>query len=400
MNVVNTVKDKARRHRERHRSLGYQYVFADSVRFVNASDWDLLAQNGSIFLSRKYLDAIEQCSPENTAQRYALAYAGDQPLVLLACQIADISGEQIRQPGSKVEEKLMSQYQERVLVCGNLVSSGLHGILFAEQVDDEQGWRIVAEMLYKIRRSEKLSGEIDFVLIKDIKGEQIDLSSVIERFSFRRIQTDPDMVLALDPDLSDFNGYLQQLNTKYRNRIKKVIKNLEKGGFSSEVLKVDDAVDRQIHALYMNVERRSPTRLATLPMGYFAALAKNLGEAFVCHGIFREGVLVGFISVIHDGDESVAYYVGFDYEVNGQHPIYFRLLQLVIESAINAGSSKVLFGRSALEPKANLGAEPVDTFVWARHRVPVVNYFVRQLFRNLLFDQAPVRNVKKKPRQN
>ena len=106
--------------------------------------------------------------------------------------------------------------------------------------------------------------------------------------------------------------------------------------------------------------------------------------------------MVGFVSVIKDGKDAVAYYVGLDYNVNKKLPIYFRLLQLVIDVAINWSCEKVLFGRTALEPKANLGAEPVEEFIWARHRVPVVNFMVRKLFRNMPFDIAPERSVKKK----
>jgi len=33
--------------------------------------------------------------------------------------------------------------------------------------------------------------------------------------------------------------------------------------------------------------------------------------------------------------------------------------------------------------------------VWARHRVPVVTFFVRKVFRNVPFDDAPERNAMK-----
>ncbi|NVJ51520.1 MAG: GNAT family N-acetyltransferase, partial [Gammaproteobacteria bacterium] len=83
-------------------------------------------------------------------------------------------------------------------------------------------------------------------------------------------------------------------------------------------------------------------------------------------------------------------------EVNKTFPLYFRLLQLVIEQAIDWQLTSVSFGRTALEPKANLGALPVETFVWARHRLSMVNFFIRKLFRNIPFEDAPERNARKK----
>ncbi|TDR20506.1 GNAT family N-acetyltransferase [Marinicella litoralis] len=397
MNIIDQVKDKLHRHQERHSESGYRFVFADSIAFINANDWDWVAKHHSVFLSRRYLAAIEGCSPENTEQRYAMAYnQQNQPVVIVACQVAQIGGEQLTQESGKLTEKIRKSYQERVLVCGNLVSSGLHGVGFALNFDPEKAWRIAAEILYKIRRAEKLSGKIDFVMIKDIKKPLLKPSEVLERYSYRRIQTDPDMVLELGDAVSTFDDYLALLTTKYRGRIKKIIKTLEQAELRCEKLMLDESSDDKVHGLYLQVEAKSATRMATLPKGYFLALQQALGEDFCCYGITSSEGLVGFVSVVKDGKEAVAYYVGLDYQVNQKLPIYFRLLQLVVETAIDWGCEKVLFGRTALEPKASLGAEPVEEFVWARHRVPVVNFMIRKLFRNVPFDIAPERSVKKK----
>ncbi len=396
MNIINKARDKVQRHNERHSILDYQYAFADSVDFINADHWDTICEKETLFLSRDYLKTIEEFSPENTSQRYAIAYSKGIPVLILACQLADITGERLTKPEEGITKKLTSNYKERLLVCGNLVSSGLHGVAFSEQIDEETGWRIVVEILYKIRRAEKISGKINFAMIKDLKGKQLDASKAVERFSYRKIQTDPDMVLDLGEGVSSFDDYLTLLNSKYRSRIKKIKKTIEQSGFTCEKLIVDEATDQKIHELYLQVEQRSKTRLATLPKGYFRGLSDNLGDNFACYGILNGKEILGFISVIKDRDSAIAYYVGFNYQENEKSPLYFRLLQLVIDAAIEMKCTKVHFGRSALEPKANLGALPVDTYVWARHRVPVVNFFVRKIFRNIPFDDAPERSAIKK----
>lgn len=396
MNIIDKAKEKLQRHYERHSELGYQYAFSDSIEFIKQNHWDLIAKHQSIFLSREYLKSIEAYSPENTRQCYAIAYSDGEPVLIFVCQLADISGEQISAPEKGLAKSLARSYKERVIVCGNLVSSGLHGVGFAESLDEEAGWTIVAEILYKIRRAEKLKGEINFALVKDLKGDSVDRSKVMERFSYRKIQTDPDMVLELGDGVKSFDDYLQLLSSKYRSRVKTVIKDIDKAGLETRKLDITDEVDSRIHSLYLNVENRAKTRLSTLPKGYFKGLAENLGDKFSCYGLMREEDIIGFISIIKDGDSAIAYYVGFEYEENDKSPVYFRLLQLVIVAAIEMGCTKISFGRSALEPKANLGAKPVDVYVWARHRVPVVNFFVRKLFRNIPFDEAPDRNSLKR----
>jgi hypothetical protein len=54
------------------------------------------------------------------------------------------------------------------------------------------------------------------------------------------------------------------------------------------------------------------------------------------------------------------------------------------------------FGRTALEPKARLGALPQPITVWMRHRQPVMNLFVRNLLRVIPHEEAPERNPFKK----
>lgn len=395
MNLFDKAKEKLQRHTQRHTALDFQYAFADCIDFLNGSHWDEVAVDKTIFLSREYLSAIEQYPPENTRQRYAIAYSMGKPVLILACQLADISGDRLASPEGGVAKVLSKQYKERVIVCGNLVSSGLHGVAFSKQINEDAAWRIAAEILYKIRRAEKLAGVVNFSIIKDIKGDQTEVAKTLERYSYRKIQTDPDMVLQLAAGVQTFDDYLAMLSSKYRNRIKKIQAGIEQAGLVCKKLIVDEACDEEIHKLYLNVESRAKTRLATLPKGYFKGLADNLGDRFACYGIQKGETIIGFVTVLKDSNIAVAYYVGFDYQQNEQQPIYFRLLQLVIECAINMQCSEVHFGRSALEPKANLGAKPVETYVWARHRVPVVNYFVRKLFRNVPFDEAPERSAMK-----
>ncbi|MCW8875767.1 MAG: GNAT family N-acetyltransferase [Kangiellaceae bacterium] len=395
MKVINRLKDKVKRHKERSTPLGFKYVLADSIGFVNQGDWQIVAAQGSVFMSQDYLATIEKFSPANTEQRYAIAYSGNKPVVVIACQIAEITGLNFIHSCNEVKEKVAASYKERMIVCGNLVSSGLHGVAFDKSVDLETAWRVVAEVTYRLRKAEHLNGAVDFAMIKDIKGEQLAHSSVVERYSYRKIKTDPDMVLTLDKSINDFDDYLAMLTSKYRSKVKKIAKAVEKNGYRCEQVEVTQEIDRKLYQLYLNVENKSTTRLATLPEGYFCGLAESLGDKFVCFVIQNDEAIVGFISIIIDGDKAIAYYVGVDYEINKQMPVYFRLLQLVIECAIERGLKTISFGRTALEPKANLGAKPVDAYVWARHRVPVVNFMLRQLFGHIPYEEAPERSVVK-----
>ena len=73
-------------------------------------------------------------------------------------------------------------------------------------------------------------------------------------------------------------------------------------------------------------------------------------------------------------------------------PIYFRLLQTVIEDAIELGCERLSLGRTALEPKARLGAKAEPMSVWIRHRIPAMNLVVRGLLQTISHEEAPERS--------
>ena len=89
----------------------------------------------------------------------------------------------------------------------------------------------------------------------------------------------------------------------------------------------------------------------------------------------------------------MGYYIGFDRETNATAPIYFRLLQAVVDHAIQLGCSRLSLGRTALEPKARLGARPEPMSIWIRHRIPMLNVLVRALLHTISHhDEPPERN--------
>jgi hypothetical protein len=50
-------------------------------------------------------------------------------------------------------------------------------------------------------------------------------------------------------------------------------------------------------------------------------------------------------------------------------------------------------GRTALEPKAALGAKPEPMTVWLRHRLPALNWLLRGMLGAVPHNEAPERNL-------
>lgn len=121
--------------------------------------------------------------------------------------------------------------------------------------------------------------------------------------------------------------------------------------------------------------------LVTLNPHYLPALALEFGDQFVTSALrANDGRLVGFVTTMRDGEGAIAYYIGFDRQLaSAGVPLYLRLLQAVVEDAIAMRASCISFGRTALDPKARLGAAPRPIRCFVAHRIEPLNVAVRAL---------------------
>ena len=382
-------------HKERHRPTGFDFAIADSVDYLDGAAWDGLAAGASIFLQRPFLRNLEKHSPGNVKPRAALIFKGRTPVAAVAMQSVGITASNLVRAGEKIPSAL-KKLEARVIVCGNLLSWGQHAVAFAPGVDQAEVWPGVAEALYRVRRAEHLSGKADFVMIKDLRVDD-DAASALERFSYGAVETDPNMVLEIPASWRTFEDYLASLHSKYRKNALKVGKDLEAAGCRLEPLTDLTKDAARLHELYLEVHDAAAVRPVTIAPTYLAGLAETFGANFRCTVARRGGEILGFVTTLKDGDEAIGYYIGFDRTKKAELPLYFGLLQATIADAIALGCRRLSLGRTALEPKAKLGALPVRTRIWLRHSASPLNLLVGGLLGAVPHGEAPDRNPFKGP---
>jgi hypothetical protein len=394
--LVTKARTLREQHNERHRPSGFGFALADSIEYLSAAHWDSVTSRDSLFFSRRYLGVLEDAGPENLRPRYALIFHGSQPVCAVAAQSVTVSIARLRKtPAKSKAGARLERFDEKMLVCGNLLSWGMHGICFAPNQDVTLLWPAVAEAIYRLRRADKLSGDTDFVMVKDITNAHASGAAALSRFSYRELETEPNMVLEISPQWRTYEDYLASLTSKYRKQAKQIEKEVMAAGC---VVQETDAeyvarYAEQLHALYMQTHRNARVRLVTLPTTFLPTLAARLGDDMMFTVLRRDEQLLGFVTTVRDGETAVGYYIGFDRKANADFPIYFRLLQAVVDHAIKLKCRRLSLGRTALEPKARLGARPDPLRIWIRHRVPMLNVVVRGLLHTIAdHDEAPERN--------
>ena len=219
------------RHRDRHRPTGFGFAFADRIAYLDPLRWDAVTAQASIFLRRDVLQVIEQHGPGNIQPRYAIIFREDKAVAVLAAQIVTVTGKRLRREPQAAKSHSSSGLlrrvltpavnvvtaglRERMVVAGNLLSWGFHGVGFVPGEVPEKLWPEVAEALYRIRRAERLTGQANLVMVKDVTPAQTGLEA-LHRFSYRPMETEPNMVLRLDPAWRNYEHYLAALDAKYR----------------------------------------------------------------------------------------------------------------------------------------------------------------------------------------
>lgn len=406
LNKARALRDSlAEKRSERKRLRGpadLRYAIADTLAMLDAGAWDTLTADAGFFMSRAYLAALEPVLPVNITPRYALIFGEDgKPAAVVYMQIAEISVAQARPQNSKIGEgrlnKLAARATQRVLTCGNLLAYGQHGVAFAPGVDVDLAWHGVAEVLYRVREADKLRGSTHFVLIKDIHEPYTKAASSLKNLSYRYVETEPNMVLALGDKWKSYDDYLASLASKYRSSVRNaVFKRIDEAGCTVELLSEVAAHGPRIHALYQSVQANADFRPYLLRAEYFPALQRMAGSRLRCSVIKRGDALLGFLMTLADGDTAIVYHIGFDREAAADLPVYLRLLHEGIADALALGCKQVSFGRTALDPKAALGAKPEKYGVLLRHRQPVLNKLIKRLLLSIEHEEAPERNPFKK----
>ena len=394
---LNKLVSKARNlrdhHRERHRPSGFAFALADSIDFLDQTHWNKVTSHNSLFLSRRYLRVLENAGPDNLRQCYAMIFRDKEPVAAIAAQIVTVSVARLRSKSAK--EIPLDKLEEKMLVCGNLLSWGMHGISFAPNVDHEPLWPAVAEAIYRLRRVDKLFGDTAVVMVKDIPDAYASSATALSRFSYRELETEPNMVLEISPKWKSYDDYLASLTSKYRKQSKQIEKEVDAAGCTvTEIKSPEIAKDaEQLHALYLQTHKNARLRLVTLPVAFLPTLAQQLGDDMRFTILKQGDTLLEFVTTAKDGETAVGYYIGFDRKANADIPIYFRLLQSVIGHAIALGCKRLSLGRTALEPKARLGARPDPMRIWIRHRIPMLNLIVRGLLHTIDdHEEPPERN--------
>ncbi len=363
----------------------YSFTIFSKASTIPEDKWNLCLNNSNLFLTVKYLTAIEQLHEDSMYFRYIMVFKKEQPILVSYFQIndftADVFGElvagqlqEIQSKRAKLFEHYLDHHKSKVVfrlvTCGNNFISGEHAFSHSTAVSKKVAFQIMDKVIEVVGKSEKLRGRISATVVKDFE-EHTAVKRPLFNDKFVEFSVEPNMVITIPQGVNSINDYLQLFSKKYRNRAKSIFKcsdGVEKRELTYEEIKKYNA---RIYELYEQVFARAKFKLVKLSYDYFAEMKRKMPEQFEVHGYFKEGKLVAFKSAFILEDCIEAHFIGFDYAMNKDLECYQNLLYDFIELSIEKKKSILQLGRTASEIKSTVGAkaEPLVCYVKPQNTV-------------------------------
>ena len=128
------------------------------------------------------------------------------------------------------------------------------------------------------------------------------------------------------------------------------------------------------------------TQLPNLPVPlthHFRVFKESLQDNFLFYGYFFEGKLVGFNTLIKNGNALDTYFLGYDESLQREKMLYLNMLYDMIAYSINKGYTEVILARTALEIKSSVGAVPEKMYGYIEHSIPFLNKHMDSIFKYL-----------------
>jgi len=366
-----------------------RYSFFRSIEAAG-QDWDTAAPAHDIFLQRKYLAILEANPPQGMRFGYIVFYKGDAPIGVALCQIKYFKGDDnIADLDVSAKDPCffngLAKWFKRwvagkaagdILICGNMLLTGEHGYYFDYQkIKPLAAVEILEKALDDVVEIMGREGvKMPVILVKDIAPEHREQGQDLVKKGFVEFDIQPNMVLPLH--FPDFDGYLSAMSTKYRTRAKRAFKKLDGGVEKRELTLVE--IQRElprIFSLYKEVAKNAGFNMVDLNEHYLLALKRDLPEHFKMFAYYLDGRMEAFYTIIQNGDELEAHFLGYDKAHNHDRQLYLNILYDIVRFGIESGCHCVVFARTALEIKSSVGATAHDLYCYLRHQNSIANRF-------------------------
>lgn len=365
------------------------YNFTERLE-ADAAAWDSVVTDNS-YWSSDYMNTLNEVPPSGVKSHFCLVTHEGKPVakflfqyltIRLSESFGDPSGEQKKQSFFKalIKKIILPFLNFKIVVNGNLLLSGSYGFKYKAGLNFQTKQSIFDQAIkayqeYLKANNLKASG----ILLKDLDNPNHTLDIYLSEQDYTHFKVQPKMKFEVPADWSTMDDYKAALKSKYRiryNKTKKSLANIEKRRLSSsDIAKYKD----DMYQLYLQTVGKAGFNLFLLDQDYFLNLTNKMPDRFVVDGLFDGDKMVAFFTLMDNGEEYDAHYLGYNLELNHQYKLYHNMLFFMVEDAIVGNKKRLHMSRTALEIKSSVGTVPEEVQLYAKYFSKIGNWFLPRI---------------------
>jgi hypothetical protein len=347
-------------------------------------NWNIVIGQQNIMLSEEYFRVLEESKPMNMKYCFVGFFSDENLIGGALFQYLSFIEHKSFQKGEvlcSIRNFLTRQLSKDVMILGNNMLTGQNGFYFDTlKIPTEKAILLLNKASQNVQA---ILGKTSLIIYKDYQKSFLKNFEDEKFKSFYRFSVQPNMILNIKPDWIYFEDYSNDLSKKYRTRLKSAKKKID--GIQKLELDIQSIKKHQneMNILYQNVAENAPFNTFFLTEKHFESMKQNLKENFKVFGYFFNEKLIGFYTLILNNNDIDTYFLGYDKAIQKEKQIYLNMLFDMTEFGISNQFKRIVFGRTALEIKSTIGAEPVEIFGLIKHNNKAINPFMEKIFTSL-----------------
>lgn len=348
-------------------------------------EWNHLGAT-NIFLSKDYLEVLETSSPKNMLCHYIALFAEHRLVGVALTQFLDLNqlesfGERDQYLKTYVRNFIFKNFASHVLFIGNNMLTGQNAFVFSKNVVIEEAIKTLHAAAKELKSQLRLQGKkIHLTSFKDFNEREINYFQISQYQKNYIFTTQPNMLFSVNKQWNSEHDYVDALIKKYRDQYKRARKKIQ--SLDKKKMNLEDIIthEEEINKLYLYVAKNAPFNTFFLAKNHFRIFKEKLKDRFLFYGYFENGKLIGFNTLVKNGNTLDTYFLGYDNAVQKEKMLYLNMLYDMIGYAINKKYDNIVFGRTALEIKSAVGAKPIKMFGLIEHSNRILNSKMSVIF--------------------
>lgn len=348
-------------------------------------NWNHLAVD-NVFLSKEYLSILEKSAPNNMDCHFIGLFKDVELIGIALSQFLDLNkmesfGERDQCIKTAVRNVVFKNFCSHILIVGNNMLTGQNAYSFSDKIDKIQVLKSLKNASEKLKIIfEKKGLKVHVTTFKDFEMEDTAGFQQAGFQNYFQYSTQPNMLFDIPSHWNSEQDYINALTKKYRDQYKRARKKAE--GIKKTKMHLEDIIKHEetIYDLYHHVAKNAHFNTFFLPKNHFRTFKETLKDKFLFYGYFIDEKLIGFNTLIKNGEVMDTYFLGYDDSVQREKMLYLNMLYDMVAYSINKGFKEIIFARTALEIKSSIGAKPQEMFGLGQHSNRIVDLAFEKVF--------------------